>query len=118
MATPTNDPPTVAFLGLDTEADRYENASTVVLPVPFERTTSYGQGTRFGPEAILRASQYVELYDEELRSEPAAAGIATVAPFVPESFDMAARRCTRSRTRRGGTWRRASTSSSWAASTA
>lgn len=80
---------TTAFLGLDTESDEYESARTVILPVPFERTTSYGKGTIAGPEAILRASQFVELYDEELDAEPGEAGIHTLAPFVPEAFDMA-----------------------------
>lgn len=84
-----SDPPTTTFLGLDDETAEYENAATVILPVPYERTTSYGQGTRNGPAAILAASQQVELYDEELDREPADGGIATVAPCQPESFEPA-----------------------------
>jgi agmatinase len=61
----------------------------VVLPVPFERTTSYGKGTSDGPAAIIRASQSMELWDEELGGEPCALGIATVPPFLPEAFGMA-----------------------------
>src|SRR6201992_2406760 len=68
----------------------YERSRVVVLPVPFERTTSYGKGTSAGPAAIVRASQSMELYDEELGSEPFDQGIATVAPFLPETFDMQA----------------------------
>ena len=34
-----------------------------VIPVPYEKTVSYGKGTGSGPEAILRASQQLELYD-------------------------------------------------------
>jgi N1-aminopropylagmatine ureohydrolase len=75
---------------LDEEQSRYESSATVVLPVPFERTTSYGKGTSGGPAAILRASQSMELWDEELESEPATQGIATLPPFLPESFDLAA----------------------------
>ncbi len=45
----------LSFLGLEAEVDTYENAGACILPVPFERTTSYGQGTRRGPEAILKA---------------------------------------------------------------
>jgi agmatinase len=59
-----------------------------VLPVPFERTVTYGHGTAAGPAAILRASQSMELYDEELRCEPAEIGIATLPPFLPEAFEM------------------------------
>jgi agmatinase len=67
-----------------------ETSPVVVLPVPFERTTSYGKGTSSGPAAILRASQAMELYDEELGGEPCEVGIATEAPFLPEAYDMGA----------------------------
>ncbi len=76
--------------GLLDEADsRYESSRVAVLPVPFERTTSYGKGTSGGPAAIVRASQSMELYDEELDSEPSRLGIHTLPPFLPEAFDMA-----------------------------
>ncbi len=73
---------------LEAEASDYETSRAAVLPVPFERTTSYGKGTMAGPAAILRASQAMELYDEELDGEPCVQGIATLPPFVPEAFDM------------------------------
>jgi agmatinase len=65
-----------------------KKSPVAILPVPFERTTSYGKGTSNGPAAILRASQSMELWDEELGGEPASVGIATIAPFHPEAFDM------------------------------
>lgn len=68
----------------------YATSRVAVLPVPFERTTSYGKGTAAGPAGILRASQAMELWDEELQSEPYRQGIATLPPFLPEAFDMAA----------------------------
>ncbi|NIT66273.1 MAG: agmatinase, partial [Gemmatimonadetes bacterium] len=40
-------------------------------------TTSYMEGTRRGPEAILQASRHVELYDHELDGEPYRVGIHT-----------------------------------------
>ena len=80
--------PRTCFLLEPPESD-YGTARSAVLPVPFERTTSWGQGTRKGPEAILTASQAVELYDEELDSEPCRRGVATLPPFVPEAFDLA-----------------------------
>jgi agmatinase len=73
---------------LDAEASDYETSRAAVLPVPFERTTSYGKGTLAGPAAILRASQAMELYDEELDAEPYVQGIATLPSFLPEAFDM------------------------------
>ncbi len=42
---------------------RYEEAAIVVLPVPWDVTTSYGDGTSRGPEAILKASAQLDLSD-------------------------------------------------------
>lgn len=75
---------------LDAEDADYDRARAVVLPVPFERTVSYGHGANLGPDAILAASRNMELYDEELKSEPYRQGIATLPPFLPEAFEMAA----------------------------
>ncbi len=75
---------------LDPAASDYAASRVAVLPVPFERTTSYGKGTLAGPAAILRASQSMELYDEELDAEPYVQGISTLPAFLPEAFDMAA----------------------------
>jgi len=73
---------------LPDEQSDYATSRVVVLPVPFERTVSYGRGTSAGPAAILRASQSMELYDDELGGETAEVGIATLPPFLPEAFDM------------------------------
>lgn len=65
----TNRPPhTVDFCfgGLDESLTNLEQAHAVVLPVPYDGTTSYMSGTRLGPRAIITASQSMELYDEEL----------------------------------------------------
>jgi agmatinase len=74
---------------LEADASDFESSRVAVLPVPFERTTSYGKGTAYGPAAILRASQAMELWDEELEGEPYLQGIATLPPFLPEAYDMA-----------------------------
>lgn len=76
------------FMGADLPESPYEDSAVVVLPLPFERTTSYGHGTDKGPEGLLIASGYVELYDEELGLEPLSQGISTVAPFEPASEDL------------------------------
>jgi agmatinase len=77
------------FLGLPPEASRYETSRVAVLPVPFERTTSYARGTAMGPAAIVAASQQVELWEEMLRSEPWRLGIATLPAFEPGASDLA-----------------------------
>ena len=73
---------------LPPELSDIKKSPVVVLPVPFERTTSYGKGTSGGPAALLRASQSMELYDDELGCEPCEIGIATAPPFDRAAFDL------------------------------
>src|SRR4051812_34508661 len=40
-----------------------EECETVLIPIPWEVTVSYGGGTAQGPKAILDASYQVDLYD-------------------------------------------------------
>jgi agmatinase len=81
MATYETLPPN-NFLGLDAEHSAYETSAALILPIPYEGTVSYGQGTREGPRAIIHASQQVELYDRELDEEIALThGIHTL-PFL------------------------------------
>ena len=58
------------FLEIEPEFYNYQKSKFVVIPCPHEATTSYGKGTGRGPAAILRASQEVEWFDEELGYEP------------------------------------------------
>lgn len=44
----------------------YESARILVIPVPWEVTTSYGAGTSRGPESIWKASPQIDLFDLEL----------------------------------------------------
>jgi agmatinase len=70
------------FLGLDEGHSSYTDSAALILPIPYEGTVSYGQGTREGPRAIIAASQQVELYDRELDDEAALTyGIHTL-PFL------------------------------------
>jgi agmatinase len=63
-----------------------QDAETVVLPIPYEATTTYGAGTREGPEAILSASRQVELWDEELDWDPSQqVKLTTALPISPEA---------------------------------
>ena len=66
------------FLGLDEAQSDFSRAAVVLLPVPYEATTSYGGGTRAGPGAIIESSRYIELYDQELDSDPYEIGICTL----------------------------------------
>ena len=66
------------FGGIPPEVSGWEKSRFVVIPVPYDHTTTFQSGTRKGPKAIIEASAYVELYDEELRMEPVDAGIHTL----------------------------------------
>jgi agmatinase len=73
------------FLDLPEEFRRPATSRVHVLPVPLERTVSYGAGTRRGPAAIIEASQQVELFDRALGGEPALVyGIHTLPPVPVE----------------------------------
>jgi agmatinase len=69
-----------SFLGLGEEHTALDRAQVALLPVPYEASTSYMEGTRRGPEAILAASRHVELYDHELDGEPYRVGVHTYPP--------------------------------------
>jgi agmatinase len=69
------------FGALPPELSDPESSKIFLLPVPYETSTTYGAGCRHGPGAIIEASANMELYDEELRLEPCAAGICTSAPL-------------------------------------
>ena len=58
--------------GLPFTADQ---ARVVIVPVPFEATTSYGGGTSRGPQSVFEASKQIDLFDRET-GRPYEAGIA------------------------------------------
>ncbi len=66
------------FLGLSSEFAEFEKSEFVILPVPYEQTTTYQKGTKHAPQAIIAASQEVETFDEELKFEACKAGICTL----------------------------------------
>lgn len=72
------------FLGLAAETSGYEGSRLVVLPIGLESTTTYGAGTRAGPDAILVASRQVETYDADLDVDLAEAPIHTHAAIAPD----------------------------------
>ncbi len=69
--------------GLDAGFTAFEQAKVVVLPVPYDETSTWGKGADKGPDAIIEASANMELYDIETDSEVYKTGIFT-APAVTE----------------------------------
>ena len=66
------------FLGIP---DSEGVADVIIAPIPYELTTSYGQGTGLGPEACIEASCQVELYDDLLGEELPAGKIIRTADY-------------------------------------
>ena len=57
-------------------------ASIAVLPVPYDRTSTWKKGADRGPEAMIKASHQVEWYDIPTATEVYRRGIATLDPVV------------------------------------
>jgi hypothetical protein len=76
--------PPRTFLGLPPELSAYDTARVVLLPVPYDATTSYRAGTRDGARAIVDASTQIELYNADLDCEPAEFDHATHRAGVAE----------------------------------
>jgi agmatinase len=57
------------FLALESKYSEYDRSKIVILGAPYEKTVSYGGGTKDAPKAIIDASQYVEFQDDEFHSE-------------------------------------------------
>ncbi len=68
------------FLGIGPPFTELGKARAVLLPVPYDRTATYGKGTAKGPEALIAASCSLELYDEELGQDTYTLGIHTAPP--------------------------------------
>ncbi|MBN2054243.1 agmatinase [bacterium] len=74
----TNHTGELVFLGEEALPPPGVTPRFTIIPAPMEATVSYGRGTAAGPAALLAASRYIELYDEELDSEPWRVGIRTM----------------------------------------
>jgi agmatinase len=77
--------PPYGFLALPTEQSQYASARVVVLPIPYDATTSARAGAREGPRAIISASQEIETYDIDLSYDASQHGIHTLPDVAPHS---------------------------------
>jgi agmatinase len=66
------------FGGVLPSPPTFDEAAAVILPVPFDRTTSYVSGTKHGPRELLLASAQVELWDEEVGADVHDRGMFTL----------------------------------------
>ena len=70
------------FIGEEIDSG-YQAAKVVILPIPYETTTTYRRGCEHGPAALLEASEQLEYYDDELDWEVCwSVGIHTYAAIA------------------------------------
>ena len=71
------------FLALDESQCSLEKAKVVLVPVPYDGTTSFRSGARDGPASIIEASYGLEDYDFELGLDVSQIGIHTTPMLEP-----------------------------------
>lgn len=72
------------YAGIPEKYARLDDAKVVLIPVPYDGTSTWQKGADKGPEAFLHASENMELYDIETKSEPYKKGVY-LAPAITEN---------------------------------
>lgn len=73
------------YAGISDEFAQLEKSKIILIPVPYDGTSTWGKGADKGPEAFLEASENMELYDIETDSEVYKQGIHLTEPITEKS---------------------------------
>ncbi len=73
------------YAGIPEKYGKLETAKIVLIPVPYDGTSTWQKGADKGPEAFLQASENMELYDIETNSEVYKEGIYLTEPILENS---------------------------------
>ena len=73
------------YAGIPEKYARLDYAQVVLIPVPYDGTSSWQKGADKGPDAFLDASENMELFDIETRSEVYRKGIYLAPPVTENS---------------------------------
>jgi len=76
---------TKTYAGIPAQYATSENSKIVLIPVPFDGTSTWQKGADKGPEAFLHASENMELYDIETETEVYKHGIFLAEPILENS---------------------------------
>jgi agmatinase len=81
----------ITNFGGDEVVFNYDESQIIIIPIPYDATSTYIKGADRGPAAILEASPALEFYDTETRTEAFRKGIYTLAPVVtgPDPAELA-----------------------------
>jgi agmatinase len=73
------------YAGIHTKYANLASSKIILIPVPYDGTSTWGKGANKGPEAFLHASENMELYDIETDSEVYKQGIYLAEPISENS---------------------------------
>ena len=73
------------YAGIPDNYAKLENSKIVLIPVPYDGTSTWQKGADKGPKAFLEASENMELYDIETDSEVYKEGIYLADSIVENS---------------------------------
>ena len=73
------------YAGIPLEYAKLETANIILIPVPYDGTSTWQKGADKGPEAFLEASENMELYDIETNNEVYKEGIYLSDPINREN---------------------------------
>jgi len=68
------------YAGIEDKYANRENAKVALIPVPYDGTSTWGKGADEGPAAFLEASENMELFDIETRTEVYKEGVFLADP--------------------------------------
>lgn len=87
------------YAGIPDAFAQLDKAKIVLIPVPYDGTSTWGKGANKGPDAFLEASKNMELYDIETNSEVYKKGIYLAQPVTenasPEAMVRAVHKTTK-----------------------
>lgn len=73
------------YAGIPDKYARLDEAKVVLIPVPYDGTSTWQKGADKGPQAFLEASENMELFDIETRSEVYKKGVYLTPPITENS---------------------------------
>ncbi len=76
---------TKTYAGIPEELAKLETAKIVLIPVPYDGTSTWQKGADKGPDAFLNASENMELYDIETDTEVYKQGVYLADPVAENS---------------------------------
>lgn len=87
------------YAGIEEQYSKLDNSKIVLIPVPYDGTSTWQKGADKGPEAFLNASENMELYDIETQTEVYKQGVYLANPVTengsPEQMVDAVRETTK-----------------------